>query len=61
VRSVTLRGSFSRTGAARVNSFRFTGRLLTRRLAAGSYRLVATPAAGGKTGRTVTATFTIVR
>lgn len=46
-RVVTLRGSFTRTGVAGTNSFRFTGRLGGRTLKPGRYLLVATPAQGG--------------
>ncbi len=60
-RVVTLRGSFTRTGVAGTNKFRFTGRLNGKRLAPGKYLLVATPKANGKTGRAATASFTIVR
>jgi hypothetical protein len=58
-RTVTLRGSFTRSGVAGVNSFRFTGRLQGRRLKRGKYELVATPSAGGKTGRAKSAPFQI--
>jgi hypothetical protein len=50
-RLVTLRGSFSRTGTAGRNHFRFTGRLRRHKLKPGRYRLVATPTANGTTGR----------
>jgi hypothetical protein len=49
-------GSFSRDGAAGANSFRLTGRVGKKALRAGSYRLVATPAAAIKP-----AAFKIVR
>jgi DNA-binding beta-propeller fold protein YncE len=44
------RGSFTRQGAAGANSFKFSGRLRNRKLAVGTYRLVAvaTDAAGNK-------------
>ena len=59
-RIVTLKGSFTRNGVAGTNKFRFTGRLNRRRLAAGKYRLVATPKANGKTGRPTKASFKII-
>lgn len=40
---VTLPGSFTLTGKADANRFRFTGRLAGRKLKPGRYRLVATP------------------
>ena len=46
-RLVALRGSFVLAGVAGSNHFRFTGRLAGRTLPAGSFRLVATPGAGG--------------
>ena len=52
-----LRGSFTHRGGQGANSFLFTGRLRGRKLAPGSYNLVATPA-GGKRTR---ARFRIVR
>jgi hypothetical protein len=58
---VTLRGSFAWAGGPGENKFRFTGRLRGKRLAPGSYRLVATPRAGSSTGRAATAAFKIVR
>jgi hypothetical protein len=60
-RVVTLKGSFSRTGAAGKNSFHFTGRLNGRKLKPGRYRLVATPTAGGKRGKPTSSGFRIVR
>ena len=61
LRWVTLRGSFTRSGTAGSNTFRFTGRLSGRRLTAGRYRLVATPSAGGRTGPGASASFRIIR
>jgi hypothetical protein len=58
---VRLKGSFSRNGVAGLNSFHFTGRLRGRRLKPGRYRLVATPTAGGKTGKPTSRGFRIVR
>jgi sugar lactone lactonase YvrE len=60
-RLVTLRGSFTRSGAAGKNKFRFTGRLNGRKLTPGSYRLVATPSAGGRAGRSASVAFRIIR
>jgi hypothetical protein len=47
---VRLKGSFSRTGKAGLNNFRFTGRLRARKLRPGRYRLVmvATDPAGNR-------------
>jgi hypothetical protein len=60
-RVVTLKGSFTRIGGAGKNSFHFTGRLNGRKLKPGNYRLVATPTAGGKTGKSTSSGFRIVR
>jgi hypothetical protein len=60
-RLVTLRGSFTLAGRSGANSFRFTGRLARRALKPGKYKLVATPSAGGQTGRSVNAAFRIVK
>jgi hypothetical protein len=60
-RMVTLLGSFTRSGSAGANAFKFTGRLLGHKLKPGPYRLVATPTAGGKTGRAASAAFRIVK
>jgi PKD domain len=60
-RLVTVRGSFTITGRAGNNSFRFIGRVNGRALAPGNYRLVATPSAGGATGIAQTKPFTILR
>jgi hypothetical protein len=59
-RRVTLRGSFTRSGAAGANSFRFSGRLGGSELKPGRYRLIATPRTGGKAGLAATAPFRIV-
>lgn len=61
VRMVTLAGSFTRTGRAGTNRFRFTGRLAGRKLKPGSYQLVATPSAAGKVGRASRAAFRVIR
>lgn len=60
-RYVPLKGSFSRRARAGVNSFYFTGRVGGRRLSRGTYRLMATPRAGGVWGRSQTRTFKISR
>ena len=60
-RIVTLKGSFTRTGIVGANKFHFTGRLGGKGLAPGTYTLVATPTAGGKTGQGASTGFKIVR
>ena len=60
-RFVKVRGSFSHADVAGANSFRFTGRIRKQALKPGSYRLDASPRAGGKIGRTVSVRFRIVR
>ena len=60
-RYVPVKGSFSRRARAGVNSFYFTGRVGGRRLSRGTYRLMATPRAGGVWGRSQTRTFKIIR
>ena len=50
IRHARLQGGFARRGVAGANRLRFTGRLSARRLAAGSYRLVAIPSADGLRG-----------
>jgi hypothetical protein len=61
VRLVAIPGSFTRAGKAGANSFRFTGRLAGRKLTPGMYQLIATPSAGGKTGRETSASFRIIK
>ena len=46
-----VRGSFTRSGPGAANAFRFSGRIRGKRLHAGRYRLVATPAGGGRAAR----------
>jgi len=58
-RTVSLRGSFTTSGHTGANSFRFTGRLAGRTLAAGSYILIATPSANDMTGSPARAAFGI--
>jgi hypothetical protein len=60
-RVVNVRGSFARRSAAGINRFAFTGRVGGRRLAPGTYRLLATPATGAPRGRSVAVTFRILR
>jgi hypothetical protein len=60
-RLVPLPGSFTRTGNAGTDHFRFTGRLDGARLAVGDYRLIATPTTGGQTSLTASAAFRIVK
>ncbi len=50
----------SHSDAAGLNKLRFSGRVGGRKLAAGHYKLAATPRAHRKTGATLSATFTIV-
>ena len=59
-RRVRVRGSFTRTGSAGPNRFRFMGRIGGRKLTPGDYRLVATPTANGVRGRRTSAPFHIV-
>jgi len=59
-RFVTVRGSFSRTRPVGADGFTFTGRLAGHGLRPGRYRLVATPAAGGRSGHAAHASFRIV-
>lgn len=54
-------GAFTHKDQAGANSFRFTGRVGGRALAAGAYRLSAVPGSGAARGPAATATFTIVR
>ena len=60
-RTVTLHGSFVERGEAGANSFRFTGRLGHKALKPGAYRLVATPTSGRLKGRSLNASFRIVK
>jgi hypothetical protein len=55
--TVTLRGSFTTTVKAGTNTFRSSGRLNGERLKPGRYYLVATPTAGGTTGRALRVAF----
>jgi uncharacterized repeat protein (TIGR01451 family) len=54
-------GGFTVSGSAGANSLRFSGRLGGHKLTPGTYRLLATPSAGGRTGRQATASFRIVK
>lgn len=60
-RYLPVRGSFTRPARSGTNRFVFTGRVGGRRLARGSYRLLATPTANGVSGRTLTRRFRITR
>jgi hypothetical protein len=60
-RVVTLHGSFTRAATTGSNRFRFTGRLSGHALKPGSYRLIATPTIGKRTGRSTSAGFRIVK
>jgi len=59
-RLVKVSGSFTRRSSLGRNRFHFTGRLKGRKLKVGAYRLVATPSAAGRKGKTVSAAFRIV-
>jgi len=60
-RYVRVTGSFTRTRAAGADRFTFTGRIGGRTLKPGSYRLVATPSASGRTGTAKRVSFRITR
>ena len=60
-REQAVRGGFTRTATAGSNRFRFSGRVGDRRLARGSYRLIAAPSANGASGEKVRRDFRIVR
>ena len=60
-RWLVLRGTLTHHDRAGTNHLTLTGRLRGRALTPGTYRLAATPHARGKTGRTVRATFHILR
>ena len=60
-RLVTLRGSFTLSGRAGSNTFRFTGRINGKRLKPGSYQLDAMPFTGRLKGRTARVSFRIIR
>ena len=54
-------GDSSRKPARGANRLRFSGRLNGHKLNPGTYTLVATPAASGKTGRAIKVTFQIIK
>lgn len=58
-RPIRVHGAFSRNRAAGADRFTFTGRLGGRTLGSGSYRLVATPSAGGRAGPPARARFVV--
>jgi hypothetical protein len=60
-RLVTLPGGFTLAGKAGLNQFRFTGRLDGRKLAVGSYELLATPIAADPARHSATASFSIIK
>jgi hypothetical protein len=59
-RAAALAGSFTVAAKAGTNRLHFTGRLSGHKLALGKYSLVATPSAGGTTGRAASASFQII-
>jgi hypothetical protein len=60
-REVPVRGSFTRTAKPGKNSFRFSGRVGGRRLARGSYRLIAVARANGVSSEKSRRAFRVVR
>jgi hypothetical protein len=56
-----VRGSFTHTGNAGSNRFKFTGRLGGKSLKPGTYRLTAVATAGSSKSKIKQATFKIVR
>jgi hypothetical protein len=60
-REATVRGSFTRTARPGRNNFRFSGRIGGRRLARGSYRLIAVATANGVSSEKSRRAFRIVR
>jgi hypothetical protein len=60
-RYVLVKGSFKHTGKAGSNSFKFSGRVRSKRLSPGKYRLVAVASGGGKQSKPKRANFKIVR
>jgi hypothetical protein len=60
-RTMTLPGSFAQTGTSGANSLHFSGRLNGHKLRPGTYTLVATPSANGKSGSAISTTFRITR
>jgi hypothetical protein len=60
-RYVKLKGSFTQAGKAGKNRFKFSGRLRSRKLKPGRYKLIATPSAGGQKGKARSKAFRIVR
>lgn len=59
VRYARVTGALSASGSAGASQLRFDGRVAGRRLARGRYRLVGTPRAGGRTGRSIRTGFRI--
>ena len=60
-RYLPVKGSITRRSRAGANGFYFTGRLAGRKLARGSYRLLATPTAQGLSGRSLMSRFRVTR
>jgi hypothetical protein len=60
-RLVAVTGGFTRTRAAGPDRFTFTGRLAGHALTPGRYRLIATPAVNGHTGKPSRVSFRIVK
>ena len=59
IRLVLVRGALTKTGVQGANTFTLTGRFAGHNLAAGSYRLTATPHANGAAGTSRTIAFKI--
>jgi hypothetical protein len=58
----TVKGSFTHSGSAGANSFRFTGRIANKPLRSGSYRLVGVPRdPAGNVGKPFRGSFKIVK
>jgi hypothetical protein len=60
-RLIGLRGSLVRKGRSAANAFTFNGRIGGRKLAPGSYRLIATSRSHGVSGNAALTSFTITR
>lgn len=56
----TTRGSFTHGDRAGANRLNFSGRVGGRALGAGIYRLLVSPRAGGRIGRSASAAFHVV-
>jgi virginiamycin B lyase len=60
-RYVLVKGSFKRAGAGGKNRFKFSGRIGSKRLKPGSYRLIAVATAGSSKSKLKRANFKIIR